>query len=198
MDPFPAPVVYPIESNSLRLEPLVAAHAEEMFAPLSAAAIYDYMPGQPPLSAAALRQRYVRLEEGHSADGRQQWLNWIVRLHSGGCAGFVQATIYPGRTGDFAFAFAPEYWGRGVAFEACQAALPCLFQALRVMALFATVDPRNGRSTRLLTRLGFVEIAPARYPHGEVEPNDRVFSLSCLGGRKTPDDTTEALKKDLA
>ena len=72
-----------IESSSLRLEPpLVAAHAEEMFAPLSAAAIYDYMPEQPPLSAAALRERYVRLEEGHSADGRQQWLNWIVTVCS--------------------------------------------------------------------------------------------------------------------
>jgi RimJ/RimL family protein N-acetyltransferase len=199
MDPFPTPVVTPIESKSLRLEPLVAAHAEEMFAPLSAAAIYDYMPGQPPLSAAALRERYLRLEKGHSADGRQQWLNWIVRLRSGRCAGFVQATIYPGRTGDFAFAFAPEYWGRGVAFEACQAALPYLFQGLQVMALFATVDPRNGRSVRLLTRLGFAEVAPAHYPHGEVEPNDRVFSLPrARAGGPAADDTTKALKDDLA
>jgi RimJ/RimL family protein N-acetyltransferase len=166
----------PIASSALRLEPLVASHADEMFAPLSAAAIYDYMPGQPPLSADALRERYVRLEKGHSADGRQQWLNWIVRLNSGQCAGFVQATIYPGRTGDFAFAFAPTYWGRGVAFEACQLALPYLFQPLRVTTLFATVDPRNARSIRLLLRLGFEEVTPAQYPHGQVEPNDRVFA----------------------
>ena len=166
----------PMESSALRLEPLVAAHADEMFAPLSAAAIYDYMPGQPPLSAAALRERYARLEKGRSADGRQQWLNWIVRLNSGRCAGFVQATIYPRRTGDFAFAFAPTYWGQGVAFEACQAALPYLFRALRVTTLFATVDPRNARSIRLLLRLGFEEVTPAEYPHGEVEPDDRVFS----------------------
>jgi ribosomal-protein-alanine N-acetyltransferase len=169
-------IVDPIESSSLRLEPLVAAHADEMFAPLSAVAIYDYMPGQPPLSAAALRERYVRLEKGHSADGRQQWLNWIVRLDSGRCAGFVQATIHPGRTGDFAFGFAPAYWGQGVAFEACQAALPYLFETLGVTALFATVDPRNTRSIGLLTRLGFEEVTPADYPHGEVEANDRVFS----------------------
>lgn len=166
-----------IESNSLRLEPLVAAHAEEMFAALSSPAIYDYIPGQPPLSAAALRERYVQLERGRSADGSAQWLNWIVRLNSGRCAGFVQATIYPARTADFAFAFAPEHWGRGVAFEACQAALPYLFRALAVTALFATVDPRNARSVRLLARLGFAEVTPAQYPHGEVEPNDRVFSL---------------------
>jgi ribosomal-protein-alanine N-acetyltransferase len=167
-----------IESSALRLEPLVAAHAEEMFAPLSAVAIYDYIPGDPPLSAAALRERYARLAKGRAADGRQQWLNWIVRLNSGRCAGFVQATIYPGRTGDFAFAFAPEYWGKGVAFEACQAALPYLYQTLGVTALFATVDPRNTRSIRLLTRLGFDEVTPTDYPHGDVEPNDRVFSKS--------------------
>jgi len=167
-----------IASSALRLEPLVAAHAEEMFETMSAPAIYNYMPGQPPSSAAALRERYTQLERGRSADGRDRWLNWIVRLNSGECVGFVQATIYPALTGDFAFALAPERWGRGVAFEACQAALPYLVQELGVTALFATVDPQNVRSIRLLMRLGFREVAPAHYPHGQVETNDRVFSLT--------------------
>ena len=167
----------PIESATLRLEPLVAAHADEMFHPLSAGAIYDYMPGQPPVSVSALRERYVQLEKGRSADGCQRWLNWIVRLDSGPCAGFVQATIHEGCTADFAFVFAPEHWGRGVAFEACEAVLPHLARDFGVRALFATVDPRNSRSIRLLERLGFSEVPPGRYPHGEVEPNDRVFSF---------------------
>ena len=169
----------PIESKTLSLEPLTVAHAEEMFAPLSAPALYDYTPGAPPASVAALRERYLNLERGTSADGRQQWLNWIIRLAAGRCAGFVQATIYPTRTGDFAFVLAPEYWGRGVAFEACQAAIPYIADELRVTELFATVDPKNTRSIRLLTRLGFSEVAPVLYPHGEAEPNDRVFSFTC-------------------
>jgi RimJ/RimL family protein N-acetyltransferase len=169
----------PIESTALRLEPLVRAHADEMFEPLSAVAIYQYIPGAPPSSVAALRERYTQLESGRSPDGREQWLNWIVRLNSGQCAGFVQATIYPGRTGAFAFVLAPEYWGRGLAYEACQAALPYLAHDRGVTALFATVDPNNSRSMRLLVRLGFSEVEAAQYPHGEVEPNDRVFSLSC-------------------
>jgi RimJ/RimL family protein N-acetyltransferase len=90
----------------------------------------------------------------------------------------VQATIYPGRTGDFAFVLAPEFWGRGVAFEACQAVIPYIAREFGVTALFATVDPRNSRSIQLLTRLRFLEIAPAEYPHGKAEPGDRVFSLS--------------------
>ena len=165
-----------IESTTLRLEPLVAAHAEEMFGPMSASVTYDYMPGAPPLSVPALRKRYTQLEKGRSADGNERWLNWVVRVNSGQCAGFVQATIHSGLTGDFAFVFAPEYWGRGVAFEACQAALPFLARDIGVRALFATVDRRNTRSIRLLARLDFSEAPPASYPHGEVEPNDRVFS----------------------
>jgi [ribosomal protein S5]-alanine N-acetyltransferase len=171
--------MHPIESKTLRLEPLTVDHAEEMFESLSSTALYDYMPGAPSLSVAALRERYAKLARGTSADGQQLWLNWIIRLASGPCVGFVQATIYPRRTGDFAFVVAPEYWGRGVAFEACQAAIPYIADELRVTELFATVDPKNTRSIRLLTRLGFNEVAPALYPHGEVEPNDRVFSFSC-------------------
>ncbi len=167
-----------IEANGLRLEPLVVAHADEMFAPLSAAAIYDYMPGEPPASPDALRKRYEMLAKGRSPDARDQWLNWIVRLKSGQCAGFVQATIYPRRTGDFAYVLAPEFWGRGIGFEACRAALSYIERDLRVIALFATVDPANLRSIRLLSRLNFSEIAPADYPHGDPEPDDRVFSLS--------------------
>ena len=168
-----------VESHNLRLEPLAVAHAGEMFETLSAQSIYDYIPGGPPASAAALRERYAMLERGRSPDDSQLWLNWIIRVGSGQCAGFVQATIYPGRTGDFAFVLAPEFWGRGVAFEACQAAIPRLAREFGVTELFATVDPKNSRSIRLLERLGFVEISPSGYPHGNVEPNDRVFSLSC-------------------
>src|SRR5271157_2130841 len=64
-----------IESTSLCLEPLRAAHAAEMFRPMSDAAIYDYMPGQPPASPSALRKRYAHLEKGCSADGGEGWLN---------------------------------------------------------------------------------------------------------------------------
>jgi RimJ/RimL family protein N-acetyltransferase len=166
-----------IESATLRLEPLAVAHAAEMFGPMSAAAIYAYLPEDPPESIASLQQRYVQLERGRSANGRERWLNWIVRLGSGQCAGYVQATVHPGSTADFAFVFAPEHWGRGIATEACRAALPRL-SGFAVRTVFATVDSRNSRSIRLLERLGFGEVPPEAYPHGRVQPGDRVFALS--------------------
>ena len=174
-----------IQAPALRLEPLSADHAEAMFAPMSAPEIYRYTPGAPPASVAALRERYATLARGHSADGRQRWLNWVVRLPAGQCAGYVQATIYAEGTGDFAFVVAPDHWGKGVAFAACRAALPWLAQETGVRTLYATVDPANERSLRLLARLGFVEIPPAGYPHGDAEPGDRVFSLACSTSRTT-------------
>jgi RimJ/RimL family protein N-acetyltransferase len=167
-----------IESTMLRLEPLAVAHAVEMFEPLSAAAIYDYIPEAPPASVSSLQQRYLQLQRGHSANGRERWLNWVVRLNSGQCAGYIQATVHAGSTADFAFVFAPEYWGRGVAFEACRVALPRLAGEFGVRSAYATVDPRNSRSVRLLERLGFGEVPVKAYPHGEVQSGDRVFSLT--------------------
>ena len=166
-----------IESATLRLEPLAVAHAAEMFGPMSAAAIYAYLPEDPPDSITSLQQRYVQLERGRSANGRERWLNWIVRLGSGPCAVYVHATVHPGSTADFAFVFAPEHWGRGIATEACRAALPRL-SGFAVRTVFATVDSRNSRSIRLLERLGFGEVPPEAYPHGRVQPGDRVFALS--------------------
>jgi RimJ/RimL family protein N-acetyltransferase len=174
-----------IATPTLRLEPLAAGHAEPMFAPMSAPEIYEHIPGKPPVSVSALRERYAALEKGRSPSGRDRWLNWVVRLPTGQCAGYVQATIHPEHTGDFAFVFAPEHWGKGVAFEACQAVLPWLARETGVVALYATVDPENARSLRLLARLGFIEVAAARYPHGDTEPNDRVFFLACSTSRTT-------------
>lgn len=168
-----------VRASGLQLEPLVASHADEMFAVLSDGRMYDFMPGAPPTSLAALRERYSMLATQRSPDARQGWLNWIVRLDSGACAGFVQATLYTEHTGDFAFALAPALWGRGMALEACRAALPVLASEFTMHALFATADARNARSIRLLERLGFREIAPASYPHGTTEPGDAVFRV-CL------------------
>ena len=165
----------PLRSATLTLEPLLESHADAMFEVLSSPEMYAYMPGKPPDSVAALRERYRRLESRRSPDGTQQWLNWIVRLPSGACAGFVQATVHPRRTADFAFALAPQHWGRGVAFEASATAVGCLFEDFDVAALYCTVDPANGRSVRLVERLAFHEIASHEYPHGTPEPNDRVF-----------------------
>ena len=173
-----APTVNPGTTPRVDLEPLTAAHAAELFYALSDPAIYAYIPDQPPASLDALTERYRRLETRASADGTEQWLNWAVRrIEDRQCVGYVQATIYPETTADFAYVLAPPFWGLGLAREASEMALSLLFGEFQVPAVFATVDKRNIRSTGLLTRLGFERIPPAAYPHGEVLTEDDVFRL---------------------
>ena len=74
-------MMHVIGTGSLTLEPQTAAHAEEMFAVLSDPAIYEHE-NEPPLSLEWLRARFAKLESRRSADGQQQWLNWVIRLPS--------------------------------------------------------------------------------------------------------------------
>ena len=67
-------------------------HADEMFAVLSDPAIYEYE-NQPPASVEWLRARFEKLESRRSADGTEQWLNWVVRRADAGLIGYVQATV---------------------------------------------------------------------------------------------------------
>jgi [ribosomal protein S5]-alanine N-acetyltransferase len=164
------------------LEPLTAAHAEELFAALSDPAIYTYIPDEPPVSAAALAERFRFLESRMSPDRSQQWLNWAIRrIDDQQCVGQIQATVYGTNTADFAFILAPPFWGLGLAREASQAALSALFEQIGVTSVFATVDRRNHRSRSLLVRLGFRQIPSASYPHGSADDADDVFQLDRTG-----------------
>ena len=95
------------------LEPQVAAHAPEMFAVLSDPAIYEFE-NAPPVSQAWLEERFRKLETRTSADGSEQWLNWVVRLPSGELTGYTQATIEPSGVATVGYELANAWWGRGL------------------------------------------------------------------------------------
>jgi RimJ/RimL family protein N-acetyltransferase len=168
--------VNPVIAERIRLEPLTAAHAAELYTALRDPDIYTFIPDQPPASLAALTERYRRLESRCSPDGSQQWLNWVVRRSEDRqCVGYIQATIHRASTADFAFVLAPSVWGLGLAREAASAVLPVLSSDYGATSIFATVDRRNQRSIGLLTRLGFQRVPAPSYPHDPVEESDDVF-----------------------
>ena len=136
------------------LEPQVAAHADEMFVVLGDPALYEYENEAPP-SVDWLRERFARLESRRSADGAQRWLNWVVRLRAAGLIGYVQATVFPTGRAAIAYVLGSEYWGRGLAGEACQAMIAELAEHYEVVTVYAIFKRRNVRSARLLERLGF-------------------------------------------
>jgi ribosomal-protein-alanine N-acetyltransferase len=148
-----------VAAEGLLLEPQVADHAAEMFAVLSDPAIYEHE-GDPPQSVEWLRERFDRLESRLSRDGREQWLNSVIRLPSGDLAGYVQATVHVGGRAGIAYVLSSRFWGQGLARRAVGAMIGELTAHYGVSDLRAVLKRSNVRSLRLLERLGF-EPAPA-------------------------------------
>ena len=56
---------------------------------------------------------------------------------------------------DIGFAFLPDYWGRGLAFEAATAVMKYAEQTLKLKRIAAITSPDNDASIKLLQRIGF-------------------------------------------
>jgi RimJ/RimL family protein N-acetyltransferase len=169
-----------IEAAAFTLEPQLAGHAEEMFIVLTDPAIYEFE-NEAPASLAWLRERYARLQSRRSPDGKEQWLNWIVRLPSGEATGYVQATIR-GSTASVGYEFGSRYWGRGLASRAVQAMLDELARSYGVCDFAAVLKARNFRSLRLLERLGFVAADPGRLASRGLEPDELLMLREGMPG----------------
>lgn len=146
-----------LHTERLALEPLAEHHADELFAPLADARLYAHVPQEPPASLDALRLRCALLARRCSPDGRELWLNWVLRGRAdGACRGLLQATV---RRADalawIAYEVFPPYWQQGLAREGCSAMIGWLIHTLGVRRLAAEVDSHNTASLRLLERIGF-------------------------------------------
>jgi ribosomal-protein-alanine N-acetyltransferase len=140
----------------VQLEPLLPEHAAEMYQGLQNQEIYRFIDERPPLSEAALRERYERLALRRSPDGRYEWLNWVVRLlPSGRIVGFVQATISASNHCEIAYVVFPDVWGRGYGKSAVKEMLRVIEQGRSNICYLARVDAHNSRSISLLKSLGF-------------------------------------------
>jgi RimJ/RimL family protein N-acetyltransferase len=156
-----------LRSARLVLEPQLEAHAEAMFDVLSDPAIYEYE-NEPPQSLAWLCKRFRKLESRSSADGSQQWLNWVVRFGDD-AIGYVQATVHREGRADIAYVFASRFWGRGFAREAVEAMLQELRERYGVRSAAAVFKAANHRSRRLLEGLRFTTTT------GDIEPDEEVM-----------------------
>ena len=167
-----------LETPRLLLEPQVTTHADEMFRVLSDPAIYEFE-NAPPASIEALRERYRTLESRRSPDGRQLWLNWVVRLRDAGLAiGYVQATVLAEGRALIAYEFGSAWWGQGYAHEATVAAIRELHEACGATTLGAVFKQTNHRSRTLLERLGLRPTGPGEFPGELREPDEAAMVMS--------------------
>jgi [ribosomal protein S5]-alanine N-acetyltransferase len=164
-----------LETGELVLEPLTAAHADAMFALLQDPALYRYLDEAPPSDVEHLRARYARLETRESADGREHWLNWVVRLPGEPPLGFVQATVLADRSAWVAYLLGSAHHGRGHATRATAAMLAHLGSEYGASRLLANVEAENLASIRLLLRLGFRAATAEEAARHEPTASERIF-----------------------
>lgn len=171
-----------LNADGLQLDPLTAADAEAMFALLSDPARYRYLDEAPPVSVEALRERYRRLEARQSPDGRQAWLNWVIRPTGGGPAGYVQVTIVSGGAAWLAYVLGGAQEGRGLATRASRAVMRHVEAHYGVGRWLAMVEAENLRSIRVLERLGFRPATVEEQAAYELTASERLFVRALAGG----------------
>lgn len=122
------PIARPLTGSRLFLEPLRVDHAAELAAVLDDPALHAFIGGHPE-GVAALRARYIRQVAGHSPDGSQGWLNWIMRRRDGRPVGTIQATVSgesDDRVAEIAWMVGTAFQRRGYAREGAEIVLSWL------------------------------------------------------------------------
>jgi RimJ/RimL family protein N-acetyltransferase len=141
-----------IGTTRLRLIPIEPGHADEMATVLGDPALYGFTGGAP-LSGPDLRQRYQRLAAGAPERG-VTWGNWVIEeRQSGRLAGYVQATITPGRPAEVAWVVGTAWQGRGLATEAARALIGWLGRH-GVATVVAHIHPGHHASAAVAAAAG--------------------------------------------
>src|SRR3954452_8931976 len=152
------PAASPIATTRLTLEPLRLDHAEEMAVALDEPTLHEFIGGRP-ATADELRARYARQVVGHSPDGDEGWLNWVIRRgDTGEVAGTVQATLRrAGRdpSADVAWVVSSPHQGQGLASEA-SAAMVGWLREHGVGRVVAFIHPDHLASSKVARHLGLV------------------------------------------
>jgi RimJ/RimL family protein N-acetyltransferase len=172
-----------IKGARIVLTPLAVGDAEEMTGVLGGEQLYAFTGGHPP-TAGELRARYARQVSGRSADGREEWRNWIIRRAADRQAvGFVQATItanaaQPGRgpaagerdreeTAEVAWVIGLAWQGNGYAAEAARALVAWL-DARGVATIQAHIHFDHAASAAVARAVGLL-------PTGQVEDGEQLW-----------------------
>ena len=143
-----------ISTARLDLVPLRPPDADEMVGVLADPRLYSFIGGGPP-DRESLRASYTRQAAGQSADGTEEWHNWIVRLRPDGTAvGFVQATIVDaGAVAGIAWLIGVPWQDRGFAVEAVRGLVTWLDRR-GIRTVVAHIRPDHHASGSVAARAG--------------------------------------------
>jgi RimJ/RimL family protein N-acetyltransferase len=164
-----------LRTARLALEPLEARHADALHDALKHPAVHEYIETSGPWTADDVRRRLERLAGGPPAGSSDVWLNYVVLLGDR-LIGRVESTVH-GPLAEVAYLFDPAASGHGYATESVEWLLGHLRDDHAVTEVWATVDPRNAASIRLLDRCGFLrqDSVPAQVQ--SYDEGDAVYRL---------------------
>ena len=151
------PAAPPLRTARLALDPLRPDHADEAAVVLADPALHAFTGGAP-ATAGGLRERYARQSAGHSPDGGEGWLNWMLRRRDDGLlVGTVQATLRRDADdlleAELAWVVATAHQGTGLAREAA-AAVAGWLAGQGVSRLVAHVHPAHAASMGVARAIG--------------------------------------------
>ena len=144
-------------ASRLRLEPLRPCHADALYRLYAEPEVARFLLRRAETRAEfeEIFERSLRFAESHGM--------WAIFAREGsellGRVGFY--AFGEAARPELAFLLAPSAWGRGIATEACRAALAHARSRHRWSEVIALVRPANAAAMRVLDKLGFaVESEP--------------------------------------
>ena len=143
-----------LSTERLRIEPLTADDADDLFPVLDDPALGRYTGELPLDDVEALRARFARWQLRRSPDGTELWLNWVVR-HRGDdrAIGVLQATVADGETA-IAWTIGTTFQRQGLATEAAGCLLLWLRAAIGHARIVAWIHPDHLASQAVARRIG--------------------------------------------
>lgn len=72
-------------------------------------------------------------------------------------AGEINIRDFTNRAGEIAYIVNPDYWGKGIATEVASLLVEFGFETLKLHRIYATCDPRNTGSSKVLEKVGMTK-----------------------------------------
>ncbi len=118
--------------------------------------------GEPPLNSLEDARRAVADYPDFDTVGYGRWA--CVLKETRAVIGFCGLKYLPDLNEvDVGFRFLPEYWGRGIATEACSACIAFGFDVLKLNRILGLVLAENEASIRVLEKCGMTRHSEFRY-----------------------------------
>ncbi|KZE68870.1 acetyltransferase [Fictibacillus phosphorivorans] len=144
-----------LKTDNISLRELVCEDWKAIHQYASQEIVSQYQPWGPNSENDSISYVSEVIEESKKVP-RVRFAQAIIETNSGKLIGAGELMIKSiiNREGEIGYIIHPDYWGKGYATEAAHLLLKLGFTNLNLHRIFATCDPRNQNSEKVLRKLG--------------------------------------------